>query len=35
VIYDPQAKPLLYVLRLFNQGGPSPVFLEQPIGSLW
>ncbi len=35
VLYDPQAKPFLYTLRLYNQGGPAPVLIEQPIGSLW
>jgi hypothetical protein len=35
VIYDPQAKPFLYTLRLLNQGGPAPAFIEQPVGSLW
>ncbi|HTC95338.1 MAG TPA: hypothetical protein VK699_17970 [Terriglobales bacterium] len=35
VTYDPQAKPFLNAIRLSNQGGPAPVFTEEPVGPLW
>jgi hypothetical protein len=35
VTYDSQAKPFLAAIHLPNQGGPSPVFTEQPIAPLW
>lgn len=35
VIYDPQARPYLNMLRLSNEGGPKPVFKEQAVGPLW
>ncbi len=35
VIYDPQAKPYLGVIRLSNPGGPRPVFREEPVAALW
>jgi hypothetical protein len=35
VLYDPQVKPFLSTLVLVNQGGPKPVFQEQPIPPLW
>jgi hypothetical protein len=35
VTYDPQAKPYLAAIRLSNQGGPAPVFEEEPVASLW
>jgi hypothetical protein len=35
VTYDPQAKPFLTAIRLSNQGGPPPVFQEQPVAPLW
>jgi hypothetical protein len=35
VLYDPQVKPFLSTLVLINQGGPKPVFQEQPISPLW
>ena len=35
VTYDPQAKPFLAAIRLSNQGGPPPVFKEEPVASLW
>jgi hypothetical protein len=35
VVYDPQAKLYLGMLRLSNDGGPKPVFREQPVGPLW
>jgi hypothetical protein len=35
VTYDPQAKPFLSVIHLSNQGGPKPVFNEEPVALLW
>jgi len=35
VTYDPQAKPYLGTIRLSNQGGPPPVFKEEPVPALW
>jgi len=35
VTYDPQAKPFLATIHLSNQGGPAPVFKEQPVAPLW
>jgi hypothetical protein len=35
VIYDPQVRPYLNMLRLSNEGGPKPVFREQTVGPLW
>jgi hypothetical protein len=35
VTYDPQAKPFLDVIHLFNQGGPPPVLKEEPVAALW
>jgi hypothetical protein len=35
VIYDPQARPYLNMLRLSNQGGPKPVYKEQAVAPLW
>ncbi len=35
VTYDPQVKPYLAALHLVNQGGPAPVFKEQPVAPLW
>ena len=35
VTYDPQAKPFLNVIHLSNQGGPPPIFNEQPVAPLW
>jgi hypothetical protein len=35
VTYDPKAKPFLATLRLSNQGGPRPVFKEEPVAPLW
>jgi hypothetical protein len=35
VTYDPQAKPYLAALRLSNQGGPKPVFLEKSVAAIW
>ena len=35
VTYDPQAKPFLTAIHISNQGGPSPVFKEEPMDSLW
>jgi len=35
VIYDPQARPFLGAIHLSNQGGPPPVFREEPVASLW
>jgi hypothetical protein len=35
VLYDPQVKPFLATIVLSNQGGPKPVFQEQPIAPLW
>lgn len=30
-----QAKPYLYALHLSDQGGPAPVFKEEPVAPLW
>jgi hypothetical protein len=35
VTYDPQVKPFLAAILLPNQGGPKPVFTEQPVAPLW
>ena len=35
VMYDPQAKPFLATIHLSNQGGPAPVFREQPVAPIW
>jgi hypothetical protein len=35
VTYDPQVKPFLNVIHLSNQGGPPPVFKEEPVAPLW
>jgi hypothetical protein len=35
VIYDPQAKPFLNTIRLYSAHGPSPVFREESIATLW
>jgi hypothetical protein len=35
VTYDPQAKPYLTAIHLSNQGGPKPVFNEEPVAPLW
>jgi hypothetical protein len=35
VTYDPQAKPYLGAIHLNNDGGPTPVFQEQPVAPLW
>lgn len=35
VTYDPQVKPYLAVIHLSNQGGPKPVFTEEPVAPLW
>jgi hypothetical protein len=35
VTYDPQAKPFLAAIHLSNQGGPAPVFTEEPVAPLW
>jgi hypothetical protein len=35
VTYDPQVKPYLTAIHLSNQGGPKPVFQEQPVAPLW
>jgi hypothetical protein len=35
VTYDAQAKPFLAAIRLSNQGGPPPVFKEEPVAPLW
>ncbi|MGD0365966.1 MAG: hypothetical protein ABSA94_00795 [Acidobacteriaceae bacterium] len=35
VLYDPQVKPFLSTIVLSNQGGPKPIFQEQPIPPLW
>jgi hypothetical protein len=35
VTYDPQAKPFLTAIHLSNQGGPPPVFKEEPVSPLW
>ena len=33
--YDPQTKPFLAAIHLSNQGGPPPVFKEEPVAPLW
>jgi hypothetical protein len=35
VAYDPQAKPFLSAIHLSNEGGPAPVFKEEPVAPLW
>lgn len=35
VTYDPQVKPYLALIRLSNQGGPPPAFVEAAVGPLW
>jgi hypothetical protein len=35
VTYDPLAKPFLTAIHLSNQGGPPPVFKEEPVAPLW
>jgi hypothetical protein len=35
VTTDPQAKPFLTAIHLSNQGGPPPVFKEEPLAPLW
>jgi len=35
ITYDPQAKPDLSAIHLNNDGGPTPVFQEQPVAALW
>jgi hypothetical protein len=35
VTYDPQVKPYLSAIRLFNPGGPRPVMREEPVAPLW
>lgn len=35
VIYDPQVRPYLNMLKLSNAGGPRPVFKEQAMRPLW
>ena len=35
VTYDPRAKPFLIAIHLSNQGGPPPVFKEEPVPPLW
>ena len=35
VTYDPQVKPYLPVIQLSNEGGPKPLFQEQPVPPLW
>lgn len=35
VTYDPQVKPYLATIRLSNQGGPKPAFIEAPVAPLW
>jgi hypothetical protein len=35
VTYDPQAKPFLTAIHISNQGGPAPVFKEEPVAPLW
>lgn len=35
VTYDPQAKPFLAAIRIPEQGGPPPVFNEEPVAPLW
>jgi hypothetical protein len=35
VTYDPQAKPFMTAIHLSNNGGPPPVFNEEPVAALW
>jgi len=35
VTYDSQAKSYLATIHLSNQGGPKPVFNEEPVAPLW
>ncbi len=35
VTYDPAVQPYLSAIRLSNQGGPKPVFQQQPVPPLW
>jgi hypothetical protein len=35
VTYDPRVQPYLTAIRLSNQGGPPPVFKEEPVAPLW
>ena len=35
VTYDPQAKPFLKAIHLWNIGGPAPVFREEAVAALW
>jgi hypothetical protein len=35
VTYDPQVLPFLRTIRLFNPGGPRPVFRQEPVAPLW
>ena len=35
VTYDPQAKPYLGALHLSSHNGPSPIYREAPVSSLW
>jgi hypothetical protein len=35
VTVDPQASPFIGALHLSNQGGPKPVFRQEPVNPLW
>ena len=35
VTCDPQAQPFLSAIHLTNQGGPAPVFRQEPVAPLW
>jgi len=35
VTYDPQVTPYLTAIHLNNDGGPKPVFQQQPVAPLW
>jgi hypothetical protein len=35
VTVDPQASPLITNLHLSNQGGPKPIFRQEPVAPLW
>jgi hypothetical protein len=35
VTYDPQVQPYLTAIPLSNQGGPPPIFKEEPVAPLW
>ncbi len=35
VTYDPAVQPYLSAIHLSNQGGPKPVFQQQPVAPLW